>query len=170
MGNRSPSVPHGIFPCAGDDRWISLAVYTEPEWASLAQQAGLARPEWATMEGRRADVDALEAALAAWTSTHDALTLAEHLQSLGLEAVPVADFGDASADPQLRFRGHFVELDHPILGPGEYERNGIRVSGAPCGYLAPTPLLGQHTDEVLAEVLGLGDGEIGRLRESGAIQ
>ena len=96
--------------------------------------------------------------------------LADRLQGLGIEAVPVADFSDASADPQLRTRGHFVALDHPVLGPGEYERNGIRVSGAPCGYLAPSPTLGQHTDEVLAEVLGLADPEITRLRQSGAIQ
>ena len=171
MGNRSEQfVPHGVFPCQGDDRWISLAIYTEPEWAALAQQAGLARPEWASLEGRRADIDALEAALAEWTAGHDAMALAEHLQGLRLEAVPVADFGDASADPQLRARGHFVALDHPVLGPGEYERNGIRVSGAPCGYRAPSPLLGQHTDEVLHEVLGLDDAEIGRLREVGAIQ
>ena len=84
--------------------------------------------------------------------------------------MPVADFADASADPQLRARGHYVALDHPVLGPGEYERNGVRISGAPSDYLAPSPTLGQHTDEVLSEVLGLGDGEIARLREAGAIQ
>ncbi len=171
MGNRSVDVvPHGVFPCAGDDRWIALAVYNEPEWATLAAEAGLARPEWASLERRRADIDAVEAALADWTAGQDAGALAERLQGVGLEAVPVADFADASADPQLRARGHYVALDHPVLGPGEYERNGVRISGAPCGYLAPSPTLGQHTDEVLNEVLSLGDAEIARLRESGAIQ
>jgi benzylsuccinate CoA-transferase BbsF subunit len=171
MGNRSLQyAPHGVFPCAGEDRWIAIAVYHEPEWAKLAQQAGLARPEWASLEQRLADVDEIEAALAGWTSTHDALQLAEHLQALGVEAVPVADFADASADPQLRHRGHFVPLDHPVLGPGEYERNGVRISGAPCGYLDPTPLLGQHTDEVLHELLGLDGPELTRLRADGAIQ
>jgi len=171
MGNRADRyAPHGVFPCAGDDRWIVVAVYTEPEWAQLAAEAGLARPEWADVRGRLTDVDALEAAVASWTSGQDADTLADRLQGLGIEAVPVADFGDASTDPQLRTRGHYVALDHPVLGPGEYERNGIRVSGAPCGYLAPSPTLGQHTDEVLAEVLGLADPEITRLREAGAIQ
>jgi crotonobetainyl-CoA:carnitine CoA-transferase CaiB-like acyl-CoA transferase len=57
-----------------------------------------------------------------------------------------------------------------VLGPGEYERNGIRVSGAPCAYDAPSPTLGQHTDEVLNEVLGLDDAEIARLRAAGALQ
>jgi len=171
MGNRSERfVPHGVFPCVGEDRWIALAVYTEPEWATLAQQADLARPEWATVEGRHADIDAVEQAVAAWTAQHEAPRLAEHLQGLGIEAVPVADFGDASADPQLRHRGHFVPLEHPVLGLGEYERNGLRVSGAPCGYLSPTPLLGQHTDEVLHELLGLDQPELARLREAGAIQ
>ncbi len=171
MGNRADRyAPHGVFPCAGDDRWIVLAVYTEPEWAQLAAEAGLARPEWADVQGRLADVDALEAAVADWTAIQDAAVLAERLQGLGIEAVPVADFGDASVDPQLRMRGHYVTLDHPVLGPGEYERNGIRLSGAPCGYLAPSPTLGQHTDEVLTEVLGLDEPEITRLREVGAIQ
>jgi crotonobetainyl-CoA:carnitine CoA-transferase CaiB-like acyl-CoA transferase len=171
MGNRAERfAPHGVFPCAGEDRWITLAVYTEPEWATLAAQAGLARPEWASLDRRQADLDALEAALADWTSGQEAVALADHLQGLGLEAVPVADFADANADPQLRARGHYVALDHPVLGPGEYERNGIRISGAPCGYLAPSPTLGQHTHEVLAEVLGLDGTEITRLREAGAIQ
>jgi benzylsuccinate CoA-transferase BbsF subunit len=170
MGNRSETyVPHGVFPCAGDDRWIAIAVYTEPEWATLAGEAGVARSEWASLEQRAADIDAVEAALADWTADQDALTLAERLQSLGVEAVPVADFGDANADPQLRARGHFVALDHPVLGPGEYERNGIRLSGAPCGYRSATPTLGQHTDEVLHGVLGLDDAEIGRLRQAGVV-
>jgi len=169
-GNRADRyAPHGVFPCAGEDRWITLAVYTEPEWAHLAAEAGLARPEWASVEGRLADVDALEAAVGGWTAGLDALELAERLQGLGIEAVPVADFGDANADPQLRARGHYVALDHPVLGPGDYERNGIRVSGAPCGYLAPSPTLGQHTEEVLSDVLGLDPPEITRLRDAGVI-
>ncbi len=171
MGNRAPGcVPHGVFPARGEDRWIAIAVRSEPAWANLAAIAGLVRPRWATLEGRLADVDAVEAAVAAWTADQDAEDLAARLQATGVEAVPVADFGDAAADPQLRTRGHFVALDHPVLGPGEYERNGIRVSGAPCGYERPSPLLGQHTDEVLTELLGLTDREIGRLRGAGAIQ
>jgi crotonobetainyl-CoA:carnitine CoA-transferase CaiB-like acyl-CoA transferase len=170
MGNRvDGAVPHGVFPCAGTDRWIVLAVYTEPEWARLAAEAGLARSEWASFEGRLAGIDAVEAALGAWTAGQDADELAARLQEQRIEAVPVADFGDANADPQLRARGHFVALDHPVLGPGEYERNGFRVSGAPRQYRRPSPLLGQHTDEVLGEVLGLDPATVTRLREAGAI-
>ncbi len=171
MGNRvDGAVPHGIFPCAGTDRWIALAVYTEPEWARLAGEAGLARTEWASLADREADIDAVEAAVGAWTADQDADDLAERLQAMRIEAVPVADFGDANADPQLRTRGHFVALDHPVLGPGEYERNGFRLSGAPCDYRHPSPLLGQHTDTVLTELLGLTPADLTRLRESGAIQ
>lgn len=173
-GNRSErAVPHGVFPCVGDDRWIALVARSDDEWAALAElagAAGLARPEWSDAAGREADVDAVEAAVGAWTAGEEAAALAERLQSVGLEAVPVADFGDASADAQLRVRGHYVALEHPVLGPGEYERNGFRVSGAPCGYGHASPTLGQHTDEVLREVLGLSGTEIGRLRTDGAIQ
>ena len=170
MGNRADRyAPHGVFPCAGEERWIVIAVYTEPEWAVFAGESGLARPGWADVRGRLADLDALEAAVADWTAGLEAIELATRLQGLGVEAVPVADFGDVSEDPQLRARGHYVALDHPVLGPGEYERNGIRVSGAPCGYLSPSPLLGQHTDEVLTEILGLETAEVARLRETGVV-
>ena len=170
MGNRSKYyVPHGVFPCAGDDRWIAIAVYTEPEWATFAAEAGLARSEWATVEGRRADIDTVEAAVGTWTAGQDALALAERLQALRIEAVPVADFADANADPQLRAREHFVRLDHPVLGPGDYERNGTRIGGSPSTYRGPAPTLGQHTDEVLADVLGLTDPEIDRLRTAAVI-
>jgi crotonobetainyl-CoA:carnitine CoA-transferase CaiB-like acyl-CoA transferase len=171
MGNRSPrAVPHGLFPCAGDDRWIALATWDDEEWAVLATEAGVDDPDLASEAGRLERVDTVEAKLTAWTRDQDATTLAERLQALGVEAVPVADFGDAHVDPQLRSRQHYVCLEHPVLGPGDYERNGFRVSGAPSGYDTAAPLLGQHTDEVLAEVLGLTDSELASFRQDGAIQ
>lgn len=170
-GNRSPlAVPHGVFPCRGDDRWIALVAWNDTDWSLLAPLAGIDRPEWATEAARLDAVEEVEAAISAWTAPHDAAELAAQLQAAGIEAVPVADFGDGNADEQLRHRQHFVALDHPVLGPGEYERNGFRVSGAPSGYPRPSPLLGQHTDEVLEEVLALDGAERSRLREAGAIQ
>ncbi len=171
MGNRSPvAVPHGLFPCAGDDRWVAIVAWTDDDWASLASEAGLDDPAWTTEAARLESVDAVEAAVAAWTAGQDPAAVAERLQAVGVEAVPVSDFGDAYADAQLRSRQHFVPLDHPVLGPGEYERNGFRISGAPCGYESPSPLLGQHTDEVLAEILGLDQAQLDSLRSDGAIQ
>jgi crotonobetainyl-CoA:carnitine CoA-transferase CaiB-like acyl-CoA transferase len=83
--------------------------------------------------------------------------------------IPVQDFADCFGDPQLRHRDHFVALDHPVLGPGEYERNGFRVDGLPAAYDRAAPTLGQDTKLVLGEVLGLSSIEQERLREAGAL-
>jgi benzylsuccinate CoA-transferase BbsF subunit len=87
---------------------------------------------------------------------------------MGIEAVPVQDFGDVVADPQLAARGHFVTLTHPAMGEGIYERNGFRLSDAPSGYTRTGPTLGQDNDHVLREILGLSTTEIDKLSADGA--
>jgi crotonobetainyl-CoA:carnitine CoA-transferase CaiB-like acyl-CoA transferase len=171
-GNRSRrAAPHGAFPCAGKDRWVAIAVWTDEEWARLAGLLDLG-PFGAldTLAQRLAHQDELEAAIAAWTSERDATEVAELLQAIGIEAVPVNDFGDLHADPQLLERGHFVPLTHPVMGPGLYERNGFRLSGAPSGYDRTGPVLGADTDELLGALLGLDEDEIGKLRAEGAVE
>jgi len=91
------------------------------------------------------------------------------LQAAGIEAVPVADFGDLHDDPQLALRGHFVSLEHKVLGDSLYERNGFRLSNAPSGYAKASPVLGQHIDDVLGEILGLSAEEREGLAESGSL-
>jgi benzylsuccinate CoA-transferase BbsF subunit len=96
--------------------------------------------------------------------------VAETLQGVGVEAVPVADLGDAFADPQLGHRGHYVALEHPLMGKCYYERNGFRLSDADAGYDRTSPLLGEHNEMVLGELLGMSAAEIGRLREEGVLE
>jgi crotonobetainyl-CoA:carnitine CoA-transferase CaiB-like acyl-CoA transferase len=95
--------------------------------------------------------------------------VADQLQALGIEAVPVADFGDVFSDPQLAARHHFIELEHPRMGPGAYEHNGFRLSVAPATYDRPSPLLGQHTDEVLGDILGLSAAKREALAADGVL-
>ena len=83
--------------------------------------------------------------------------------------MPVQDFKDVLEDPQLAARGHFEMLEHPCLGVSPYEHNGFRLSDAGIGYGRPAPLLGQHTDEVLMEVLRLDSAAIGKLHDLGLI-
>lgn len=170
-GNRHErAVPHGAFPARGDDRWVAIAVWDDDEWARLAGVLGIDDPTLATADARHARVDEVEALVAAWTADRDATAIAEQLQGLGIEAVPVQDFGDVHDDPQLAWRGHLVELEHPRLGPGRYERNGFRLSDAPSTYPAASPLLGEHSRYVVEELLGLGPAEHARLRELGVLQ
>ena len=111
----------------------------------------------------------VEKLVGAWTRDRTRLDVAEELQAAGIEAVPVADFGDLHDDPQLAHREHFVSLEHTVVGECLYERNGFRLSGAPSSYPAATPALGPHTDAVLGEILGIGKAEREQLGESGAL-
>ena len=174
MGNRSlRTAPHGAFPCRAegelDDRWVAIAVWNDEEWSRLAGIIGIDDPSLAEGPARLERVDEVEGLVADWTRDRGRLEVAERLQAEGIEAVPVADFGDLHEDPQLAFREHFLTLEHPVLGARCYERNGFRLSDAASGYPAPPPTLGQHTDEVLGELLGIGAAEREQLRESGAL-
>jgi crotonobetainyl-CoA:carnitine CoA-transferase CaiB-like acyl-CoA transferase len=174
QGNRSErAVPHGAFPCAGDDRWVAVAAWDDDDWARLARAIGLddeTARRLGTFEARRAAVDEVEALVARWTASRRPDEVAATLQGAGLEAVPVADLGDASADPQLHHRHHFVTLEHPCMGECGYEHNGFRLSDAPAGFTRTSPTLGEHNQYVLGEVLGLGTDEQQRLLDDGVLE
>jgi len=106
----------------------------------------------------------------AWTRSRCRAEIAAQLQARGVEAVPVEDFGDVHDDPQVAARDHFVPLVHPVMGPGLYEHNGFRLSGASAGYDRAGPTLGQDNDWVLGELLGLDDATRRRLEDQGAIE
>jgi crotonobetainyl-CoA:carnitine CoA-transferase CaiB-like acyl-CoA transferase len=177
-GNKDPYlpdlIPHGLYPCADDgpitDRWIAVTPTPTTDWAALESLMGIARhAEDGSPLPFDARVAALEAAITAFTRARRAGDAAEPLRAVGLAAVPVQDFADAHADPQLAHRGHLVELDHPVLGVGTYERNGFRLSDATSGYDRPSPTLGQDTAWVLGELLGLDAATQARLRDAGAL-
>jgi len=174
QGNRSDRfVPHGAFSCTGNDRFVAVACWDDDDWRRLADALGI-DPELSnalgTLSARRQRVDDVEAMVEAWTSRQDATSVAAQLQAIGVEAVPVADLGDASTDEQLLHRGHFVTLDHPCMGPSGYERNGFRLSDAESGYPRPSPLLGEHNEFVLGDILGLDGPERERLAAEGVIE
>jgi benzylsuccinate CoA-transferase BbsF subunit len=152
---------------------VAVAAWDDGDWARLARAIGLdddVARRLATLGARRAAVDEVEALVSAWTATRRPEEVAETLQAAGIEAVPVADLGDASADPQLHHRHHFVTLEHPCMGECGYEHNGFRLSDAPAGFTRPSPTLGQHNDDILGEVLGLGAEERRRLLDDGVLE
>jgi len=167
----APAAPHGVYPCAGDNRWLAITVFTDEEWRRLG--AVLGRPAWtedgrfATAAGRLAHAAELDRLVAEWTRTQNADEAMTRLQSAGVIAGRVADAADLCArDPQLAARGHFVDV--PTL-----EGRVVRIDGppfllseTPARVSGPGPLLGEHTDEVLRGLLGLADEEIRVLREA----
>jgi len=169
LGNRSPDIaPHGAFRCAGDDRWITIAVWSDEEWRALSEASGISEERFASNAGRLAGVDDLERAFDAWTQTQDRDALADRLQAVGIEANPVQDLGDCYHDPQLAHREHFHRMTHPAMGEHDYEALGFRLGGSPPSFTRPGPTLGRDNEEVYKKILGLSDDEYERLAEVGA--
>jgi benzylsuccinate CoA-transferase BbsF subunit len=168
-GNRRPgSVPCGVFPCEGDDAWIAIEIEDDRGWSELAKALG--EPEWmaevdlATLLGRVADIDMIEARLAQATRMHRAEDLAAELQKRGVAASPVQTSRDVASDRQLAARGFWRQVEHPemgfltVNGPPFHEMdNGPRADPR------RPPLLGEHTVEIATTLLGLDAAECSRL-------
>lgn len=171
-GNTHPErAPQGVYPCAGNDRWIAISVCTDEQWLALAQALKLEqRPQWLTASGRLSDTQALDDAISRVTEHHDALTLARTLQAHAIPCGPVQDARDVlERDPQLAARKHWITLDHPEVGPSTYNSAPYRYSDAQSEPTSPAPLLGQHTHEVCAELLDLDEDEINQLAQAGVL-
>lgn len=165
MGNRHPqnaAAPHGVFPCRGDDRWISIAVADDAGWASL--RAAMGHPAWAqdarydALAGRIDHLDELHAALGEWTRGFDDYALATRLQAAGVAATPVLNVADLLTDPHYRARGTFVEIEHP-LGFRETVYGDYVKTRNPPPPLATGPAMGQDNERVFRNLLGMADDE-----------
>jgi benzylsuccinate CoA-transferase BbsF subunit len=173
-GNRDAgAVPHGVYPCAGDDAWIAIAVTSDDEWQALVAAMGAPgwarEPRFATAAGRAAHQDDLDARLTAWTGGFGAYLLMARLQDAGVAAGVVQHLDEVLQDPQLAHRHHFVPLDHAALGVLPYERSGFRLSASPGGFDDSGPLLGEDNDTVLGDLLGLSPGQIEQLVADGVV-
>lgn len=168
-GNRHAAMaPHGVYPCEGEDRWIAIAVRDDEAWHRL--RTGLGSPSWAMearwdrAESRLAHADELDELLAHATRPHDATTLMKKLQALGVSAGVVQNARDVvECDPQLAHRGHWVTLDHPEMGPAMYNKPPFRFSHTDVQVRSAAPLLGQHTREVLRELLNFSEEQCDEL-------
>ena len=170
-GNRVPgAAPHGVFPCAGDDRWVAVAVTSDAEWrslcASMNQESLTDDPRFATLLVRKENEDVLEAVVAAWTRSQTAEAVVDHLTAAGVGAAVVARGEDLHRDPHLAARGHVRVLDHPVMGARTHTAPSFRFSGMELDHRR-APLFGEHEDEVFGTLLGMSSSEIERLRSEG---
>jgi crotonobetainyl-CoA:carnitine CoA-transferase CaiB-like acyl-CoA transferase len=168
--------PQGVHACQGPDAWVAVAVRSPAEWRGLCAVLGdLARPGWAgdpactTVAGRRAIADDVASAIRTWCAGRDPGAAAAELLAAGVPAAPVLPGGWQDRDPQLRARGFFHAVDHPLVGRHNYPGWPMRASTVPGPWYAePAPTLGQHTREVLRE-LGYDDGALARLAHDAVI-
>jgi crotonobetainyl-CoA:carnitine CoA-transferase CaiB-like acyl-CoA transferase len=173
QGNRDPQfAPHGVFPCAGEDRWIAIVAGGDAEWAKLAEWIGGEALDgvFETLAGRKAEEDRLEALIEAWTSTLDVSDLERDLQALGIAAHRAADSADMLADPQLIALGHFVRMPHPLGGDCVIEASRFRLSETPARYARPAPHFGRDTAAVLTGILDYDNERVAGLDAAGALK
>lgn len=173
-GNASElDVPHGVYPCSGEDRWIAIAVRSDAEWARLVEAMGEAGRAFDAAlrerEARLAAREEIDRVVADWTRAQERFALMDSLQRAGVEAGVVQDFEDLLHDPQLGHRKHFQKLEHGVLGELSFERSGFRLADQPGGFDRPGPLLGEHNEAVLGDILGLSADEIEALVADGVV-
>ncbi len=162
-GNREPAyLAQGVYPCAGDDRWIAISVVDDRAWLALRDLAGL---DAELID----DHDRLDRALARWTASADQHELAVELQRVGVAAAPALDAAGVMADQHLEARETFVELSQPEVGPFITAITPALLSSTPAEVRRPAPTLGQHNSEVLKADIGIDDGRLAALIDAGVI-
>ncbi len=167
-GNDDPDfAPHNNYPCAGDDAWVSIAIGDDAEWCALA---AVLADETLASDARFADRASrwryrrqLDELIANWTRTLTPGQATKLLQDAGVAAMPVMNIADQFADPHLNARETYVEVDHPHVGAELLYGVPWRFSATPGAVRTPAPLLGQHNDYVLSELMGMDSACVAQL-------
>jgi benzylsuccinate CoA-transferase BbsF subunit len=168
IGNASPTMaPHGVYPARGHDQWVAITVRDNSDWAVLAALVGLDASAYPDLAARRADAATIDAAIADWTRGQDKHRLADRLAAAGVPAEAVNDGRDVFTDSELG-GGHYVAIDHAVLGPCEmpapptsFSRSEVRVG--------PPPRLGEHNALVFEQYLGLDPTMLAGLAAEGVL-
>jgi crotonobetainyl-CoA:carnitine CoA-transferase CaiB-like acyl-CoA transferase len=173
-GNRDlTDAPHGVYPSAGEDCWVAIAVATDGQWKALCAVIGhpelLHDARFATADGRRAHASDLDAVIARWTTTLDMHAAEAALQQHGVPASAVLNSPELCADPQLRHRGHFATLSHPEQGTTCVEGSRFRLSRTPARIAGSAPTLGRDNQYVLEQLLGYSEERITELAIAGLL-
>ena len=169
LGNRDPYMaPHGVFRCQGEDRWVSVVARNDDEWQRMCTAMGqpelAADPRFSTLAARKENEESLEQGITAWTQERSAEEVTQVLQRAGVPAYPSLNGRDMLANPHVAARGFFVELEHPEVGKRRHLGIPWKMSHTPCEVRRPAPCLGQDTEYVLEEILGLSREEVASLR------
>ena len=171
-GNRDlVYAPQGVYPCTGEDRWIAITIGADEAWRALCGVMGrddLAADErYATVEGRRAAHDDIDAEIMTWSLFQDSIEAMQQLQAAGVAAGAVLNERDAYADPHLRERGYFETLEHPESGTYEYPGVLWRAERTPNHLRHAAPRLGEDNEYVYRELLGYSEEEYRHFQETG---
>lgn len=171
QGSQHPNlVPYGIFPAANEGS-IVVACLTPGFWGRICKSIGRPEltgdPRYDTLEKRRDAREEVNEIVSEFTRRHTVDELVRIFTEFEVPHAPILGVTDALAQPQAVHRNMVVEVEHQTLGTIPIVNRPVTFTGQPAPE-AP-PVLGQHTDEILADVLGLDAGQIAALRAGGAI-
>ncbi|MDD5093351.1 MAG: CoA transferase [Dehalococcoidia bacterium] len=172
QGNLSSrACPHGCYRCLGEDRWCVIAVFSNEEWESLCRAMGdpawTRDPRFATLSSRKENEEELNQLIEAWSIGHTPEEVMTRLQSAGVAAGIVQDEEDIiDRDPHLKFREHFPWVEHPVMGSVQAIGFPFKLSRSPARAI-PAPCLGEHTEKICTEFLGMPVEEFIDLFQSG---
>ena len=174
LGNRDPqAAPHGVYPCAGKDRWVAITVFTDQQWQGLVRAMGspawALEPDLAQAQGRLARIEELDRRLAQWTRPRQARRVMDLLQGMKVPAGVANDGRDLGEDPQLVYDGHYARREHPVMGQVDYAGHSLTFSAAP-QRVERSPCLGEHTREICLGLLGMDEAEYQKLERAGALE
>ncbi len=148
------------------------AILQPQAWAEYMTLCGreelIDDPEWATPAARLPKLDKCFEIIEQWTMTKNKFEVMEILNARSVPCGPILSMKDLAEEPSLRKTGTVVEVDHPTRGKYLTVGNPIKLSDSPAD-VKSSPLLGEHTDEILSQVLGLSDDEVEAAWVSGAL-
>ncbi len=174
---RGPTVaPHNAYRTKGGgyNDWCVIACFSDQEWQSLVQLMG--NPAWATdsslntLPGRLQRQEETDQDIEKWTLTLEKYALTKKCQAAGVRAIAVQSSQDrVEHDPQLRERGMYTELEHPMLGTWKFQNAPFKLSKSPAEVYRPPPMIGEHNKEVMEELLGISHQELQQGYEDGTL-
>jgi CoA:oxalate CoA-transferase len=172
-GNRHPALamaPYNTYRCS--DGYVAIFTAAERHWQSMCKMLGrkdLAEdPEFSSTVGRAKRMAEVDGIVGAWTLTRTKDEVLNLLNEAHVPCAPVKTAREVAYDPHLEARGFWVDIEHPRRGKTRVPISPIRLhTGGKSEIRRPAPTLGQHTDAVLGELLGIKADELVRLRAEG---
>jgi benzylsuccinate CoA-transferase BbsF subunit len=162
------AAPHGVYRCAGPDRWLALSVWSDAEWRALREATGIDGP--ATAKERRVARVRLDERVGAWTAPRDRDEVVTLLRRNGLRVAPVLTISELFTDGQLAHREMWPVVKHPTIGQMHVMSPPFRLSATPSLQVSPGPTVGADNDRVFGEILGLSLDERRRLERDGVFE
>lgn len=162
------AAPHGVYRCAGADRWVASSVWSDAEWRALCVLTGISGPP--TPAGRRAARVNLDVTIEAWTATRDRDDVVALLRRAGVRVAPVLSISELFSDPQLAHRGMWPAVMHPVIGAMHVMAPPFRLSSTPSLQERPGPTVGADNDHVFGKILGLSLDERRTLERDGVFE